>query len=192
MMAAWGITMHDLTEQKAKINPVLVGLMGSGKSSIGRRLAKHLNVALIDLDDYIVEKDGRSIPEIFEQSGESFFRQLETECLRQVLGKPAVIATGGGVVMSAPNRLLLKAHPPVIWLKARPDFLARRINGDSNRPLIACGETLADTLNKLQSLADIRYPLYQECADFTLPRGDMKKPEALNAIIVFLNHWDGA
>ena len=181
--------MHDSTEKQIVISPVLVGLMGSGKSSIGRRLAKHLNVDLIDLDSYIIEKDGRSIPEIFEQSGERFFRQLETECLRQVLGKPAVIATGGGVVMSALNRQLLKAHPPVIWLKAKPEFLARRINGDSNRPLIAGGETLADTLNKLQSLADIRYPLYKECANFTLPRGDMKKPEALNSIIVFLNRW---
>jgi len=189
MMAAWGMIMHNLTEQKAQINPVLVGLMGSGKSSIGRRLAKFLNVALIDLDHYIVEKDGRSIPDIFAQEGEAFFRRLETACLREVLGKPAVIATGGGVVMSEENRQLLNAHPPVIWLKATPRFLAGRIHGDSNRPLIADGETLDDTLKKIQALADVRYPLYQACTDFTLPRGDMKKPEALNAIIVFLNHW---
>ncbi|MDQ6997418.1 MAG: shikimate kinase [Mariprofundus sp.] len=183
--------MHDLIEQKAQINPVLVGLMGSGKSSIGRRLAKHLKLELIDLDHYIVEKDGRSIPEIFAQEGEPFFRQLETACLREVLGKPAVIATGGGVVMSEENCQLLKAHPPVIWLKASPRFLARRIHGDSNRPLLAGEQTMADTLSKLQTLADQRYPLYEACADFTLPRGDMKKPEALNAIIVFLSHWRG-
>jgi len=183
--------MHDLTEQKAQINPVLVGLMGSGKSSIGRRLAKYLNVELIDLDHYIVEKDGRSIPEIFAQEGEPFFRRLENICLREVLGKPAVIATGGGVVLSEENRLLLRAHPPVIWLKASPHFLARRIHGDSNRPLIAGDETLADTLKRIESLADERYPLYEACADFTLPRGDMKKPEALNAIMVFLTHWGG-
>jgi len=182
--------MHDLTEQKDQIYPVLIGLMGSGKSSIGRRLAKYLNVELIDLDHYIVEKDGRSIPEIFAQEGETFFRQLETACLREVLGKPAVIATGGGVVICEENRQLLKAHPPVVWLKASPHFLASRINGDSNRPLIAGDQTLADTLNKLQGLADHRYPLYEECADFTLPRGDMKKPEALNAILVFLSHWN--
>lgn len=181
--------MHNSTEKKQVISPVLVGLMGSGKSSIGRRLAKYLSVDLIDLDDYIVEKDGRSIPDIFAQDGEAFFRQLETACLREVLGRPAVIATGGGVVMCEENRKLLKAHPPVIWLKASPYFLARRINGDSNRPLIADGETLDDTLKKLQELADLRYPLYIECADFTLPRGDMKKPEALNSIILFLNHW---
>ncbi len=177
--------MQDSKEQIAQLSPVLVGLMGSGKSSIGRRLAKHLNVPLIDLDEYIVEKDGRSIPDIFEQEGEAFFRQLETEALREVLGKTAVIATGGGAVMSEENRQLLKDHPPVIWLKASPNFLAKRIDGDSNRPLIAGG----DTLQKIKDLADIRYPLYEECADYTLPRGDMKKPEALNSIIVFLTRW---
>ncbi len=181
--------MHLSTEQKSQRSPVLVGLMGSGKSSIGRRLAKYLKIPLLDLDDYIVEKDGRSIPEIFEQDGEAFFRQLETACLREVLGKDAVIATGGGVVLSEENRQLLKAHPPVVWLKASPDFLAGRIHGDRNRPLIAGGEALADTLKKIEDLADARYPLYQQCADYTLPRGDMKKPEALNAIIVFLTHW---
>ena len=177
--------MHHSTEQIAPLSPVLVGLMGSGKSSIGRRLAKYLKVPLIDLDEYIVEKDGRSIPEIFEQDGEAFFRQLETDALREVLGKAAVIATGGGAVMSEENRQLLKAHPPVIWLKASPRFLAKRIDGDSNRPLIAGG----DTLQKIKDLADMRYPLYEECADYTLPRGDMKKPEALNSIIVFLSRW---
>ncbi|MBL4775882.1 MAG: shikimate kinase [Mariprofundus sp.] len=166
----------------------MIGLMGSGKSSIGQRLAKRLGLPLIDLDDYIVSKDGRSIPDIFAQDGEAFFRQLETVCLAEVLalaevlGQAAVIATGGGVVMSAENRRILKAHPPVIWLKASPEFLAKRIDGDNNRPLIAGG----DTLKKLQDLADVRYPLYEQCTDYTLPRGDMKKPEALQSILAFL------
>lgn len=173
------------TEHDSQINPILVGLMGSGKSSIGRRLARHLNLPLIDLDDYIVEKAGRSIPQIFEQDGEAVFRQMETESLGEVLKKPAVIATGGGAVLSEENRALLKSHPPVIWLKASPEFLARRIAGDSNRPLIAGG----NTLKTLRHLAEVRYPLYQQCADFTLPRGDMKKQEAMRAIIEFLSGW---
>jgi len=175
--------MHHARERQTHISPVLVGLMGAGKSSIGRRLARCLRLPLIDLDDYIVEKDGRSIPQIFEQDGESFFRKIETAALAEVLDQDAVIATGGGIVMAEENRALLNAHPPVVWLKASPEFLAERIDGDSNRPLIASG----DTLKKLQALAAVRYPLYEECADYILPRGDMKKPEALNAILVFLN-----
>jgi len=70
-------------------------------------------------------------------------------------------------------------------LKACPEFLAQRIDGDGDRPLIAGG----DTLKKLQGLAELRYPLYEQCADYILPRGDMKKPEALNTILVFLKQW---
>ncbi|MDQ6995911.1 MAG: shikimate kinase [Mariprofundus sp.] len=168
-----------------QLSPILVGLMGSGKSSIGRRLAAYMDLPLIDLDDYIVEQAGRLIPDIFAQDGELAFRQMETNALRDVIDKHAVIATGGGIVMTDENRQLLTSHPPVIWLKARPEFLADRIDGDSNRPLIAAG----DTLKKLQRLAALRYPLYKQCADFTLPRGDMKKAEALQSIIVFLTDW---
>ncbi|MDQ6967985.1 MAG: shikimate kinase [Mariprofundaceae bacterium] len=181
--------MQHSKEAKVRISPVLVGLMGSGKSSIGRRLAPCLKVPLVDLDDYIVAKDGRSIADIFKQDGEAFFRQLETRCLREVLGQHAVIATGGGVVLLEENRQLLIAHPPVIWLHASPKFLAKRIVGDSNRPLVAGKKSLAETLKCLQELADVRYPLYEGCADYVLPRGDMRKPEALNSILVFLEQW---
>ena len=167
------------------VSPVLIGLMGSGKSSIGRRLAKTLKLKLIDLDDYIVAQAGMSIPDIFAERGEDGFRDMETAALRAVLGRSAVIASGGGVVMREENRALLKEHTPVIWLKASPEFLAERIDGDSNRPLIAEG----DTLSRLQQLAELRYPLYEECADFTLPRGDMNKPDALAAILKFLDKW---
>ncbi|OIP98658.1 MAG: shikimate kinase [Zetaproteobacteria bacterium CG2_30_46_52] len=166
-------------------SPILVGLMGCGKSSIGRKLAKHLELPLIDLDDYIVEKAGKSIPQIFAEDGEEAFRDLETAALKEVLGKQAVLATGGGAIMREENRALLKNHPPVIWLKASPEFLAHRIDGDSNRPLIAAGETLS----KLQALADVRYPLYKACADFTLPRGKMSKRKALKVILKFLRKY---
>lgn len=168
------------------VAPVLVGLMGSGKSSIGRRLARALALELIDLDEYIVEKAGMTIPEIFASQGEEGFRDLEAAALREVLGRPAVIATGGGIVMREENRLLLKAHPPVIWLKASLKFLAKRIKGDSNRPLIASG----DTRKRLRALAKIRHPLYKACADFILPRADMSKDEAMVAILDFLDTWE--
>lgn len=166
--------------------PVLVGLMGAGKSSIGRHLARFLHVPLIDLDDYIVEKAGCSIPEIFEKYGETWFRQMEGEALKEVIGQRAVIATGGGVVMAPENLDVLKQHPPVIWLKASPEFLAARIDGDSNRPLIAEG----DTLNRLRDLAAIRYPLYEACADLVIPREYMRKKEVMRVILRFLARWN--
>ncbi len=175
--------MDDQIIDNQPVSPILVGLMGSGKSSIGRRLAACLKLPMIDLDDYIVKQAGCSIPELFKQDGEAAFRRMESRALRQVIGSHAVIATGGGVVISETNRQILKQHPPVIWLKASPEFLAGRIAGDSNRPLIAAG----DTLKKLQELAAIRYPLYEQCADFILPRGDMKKTEALQAILDFIS-----
>ncbi|GAV20973.1 shikimate kinase [Mariprofundus micogutta] len=177
--------MDASTEQALPLRPILVGLMGSGKSSIGKRLAAKLDLPLIDLDEYIVEKADRSIPEIFEQDGELAFRKMETEALCEVISKPAVIATGGGAVLSETNRRILQEHSPVIWLKASPEFLARRIEGDSNRPLIAEG----DTLKKLQEQVEVRYPLYEACADFVLPRGDMKKKQVLQAILEFLGDW---
>ena len=175
-----------MTKQKhIEVYPILIGLMGSGKSSIGRRLAKRLGCPLIDLDDYIVEKAGKSIPEIFTEQGEEAFRDMESEVLREVLGQPAVIATGGGAIMREENRRLLKLHPPLIWLKASPEFLAKRIDGDTNRPLIAPGETL----KKLQQLAAVRYPIYEQCADFTLLRGELKKRKAVESILRFLAKW---
>jgi len=162
---------------------ILIGLMGSGKSSIGRRLSTHLNLPLIDLDDTIVAKAGLSIPEIFAQQGENEFRKLETEALRETIAQHAVVATGGGVVLTKENRALLKTSGvPVIWLKASPEFLANRIEGDTNRPLIASG----NTLEKLRELSEIRNPLYTECADFILPRDEMDKQQAMEVIIRFL------
>ncbi len=159
--------------------------MGSGKSSIGRRLAARLELPLIDLDDYIVDKTGNSVANIFAQFGEAEFRKIETEALREIIDRDAVIATGGGVVGSSENRALLKKNPPVIWLKASPEFLAQRIDGDAKRPLIAAGDTLA----KLRQLAHIRHPLYQACADYCLPREHMTKTEATDAIMRFLSAW---
>ncbi|MDQ6986781.1 MAG: shikimate kinase [Mariprofundaceae bacterium] len=163
-------------------HPLLIGLMGCGKSSIGRRLAKRLAMPLIDLDELIVERAGSSIPDIFAQFGEDYFRDLESKMLHEVIGKQAIIATGGGVVLREANRNLLKAHWPVIWLKAPPEFLAERITGDTNRPLIAN----QDALQKLTTLAAERYPLYAACADLLIARDDMNKDDITTLIIDFM------
>jgi len=164
--------------------PILIGLMGCGKSSIGRRLAEAMDCGLIDVDDAIVAQAGLSIPNIFAAHGEDYFRDLETAILRDALKQPAIIATGGGIVLRAENRALLQAHPPVIWLKASPKFLAARIDGDSNRPLIAEGETL----KRLRQLAKKRYPLYKQCADHVVARGTMKKKKVVASILSLISH----
>ena len=163
--------------------PVLIGLMGCGKSSIGRRLAAALGCGLVDLDDAIVQRAGMSIPELFAAFGEAHFRDLETAMLEEALNQKAIIATGGGVVLRERNRALLKGHPPVIWLKASPEFLANRIDGDRNRPLIAGG----DTLERLRQLAAERYPLYAACADHVIARDSMKKKQVVAAIRALLS-----
>jgi len=163
--------------------PVLIGLMGCGKSSIGRRLSKRLALPLIDLDEVIVAQAGMPIPEIFSRFGETAFRDMESEALANNIGQQAVLATGGGIVEREANRRLLKQHPPVIWLKAAPEFLANRIAGDANRPLIAGQDALA----RLEALAEVRYPLYDECADLVVERAEMSKDEIASLIINHLN-----
>jgi len=182
-----------MSEQNAKTNekhlprPLLIGLMGCGKSSIGRRLAARLDMPLIDLDEEIVAQAGMPIPDIFVQSGEAYFRDMESDILRQVIDRQAIIATGGGIVLREENRQLLKIHPPVIWLKAAPEFLAERIAGDPNRPLIAN----ENALQKLTELADARYPLYAACADLVVDRDDMNKDAITTLIIDFLRVFTG-
>jgi shikimate kinase len=164
---------------------ILIGLMGAGKTCIGRRLAANLELPFLDVDERIVTAAGRSIPEIFAEEGEDGFRRLETEVLKKIIGEKAVIATGGGAVLSGENRDLIRAHPPVIWLDASPATLARRIGRNSNRPLMAG----VNPLEKARELADIRNPLYAQCADFHLRTDRMSKQAAVDAILGFLSEW---
>jgi len=162
--------------------PVLIGLMGSGKSTIGASLAEALGVPFVDLDAYIVAWQGRSIPQIFAEQGEQGFRALESAALKDQLGRPCVLATGGGVVTRAENRALLRAHSPVIWLRARPEVLAARIAGDRNRPLIAG----TDTLSRLRELAEQRAPMYAACADWVLDCDTLSAEQAVARIRAWL------
>ena len=171
--------------KKSLVRPVFIGMMGSGKSSIGRRLAARLDMPLIDLDKYIEGKAGMSIPEIFAEHGEPGFRRIETEALNEVITEPAIIATGGGVVVSAENRSILKANPPVIWLKGSPEFLYKHVAGDTNRPLIAEG----NVLEKLRDLSESRKSLYEECSDLILDRDEIGRTNCVKTIIRFLKKW---
>ncbi|WP_038246738.1 shikimate kinase [Ghiorsea bivora] len=166
-------------------NIILVGLMGSGKSILGKQLASRLSLKLIDLDDEIVSQAGKSIPEIFRDEGEQSFRDMESEILAKALQteQAYIIATGGGAVLSEDNRLLMKQAGSVIWLGASPEILAKRITGDSNRPLLA----EIDPLAKMKALSIERNPLYEEVADLYVDTGKLTDEEAVAKIIHFLS-----
>lgn len=143
---------------------VLIGMMGSGKSSAGRRVARALNLGFVDLDQRIEERSGRSIREIFATGGEEEFRDLEREELRRSLEEPgsAVIAAGGGIVVLEGTRRLLGEAQEVIWLRADIDVLVERVaarRGRDHRPLID-----GDPRARLAALMVERDDLYREAA----------------------------
>ena len=162
---------------------ILVGSMGAGKSTIGRLLAARLGLHYVDLDAVIIEKAGKVIPRIFEEDGECVFRALEAESLQVSCldGAAKVLATGGGVIMSAPNRERMKQAGDVIWLDAPPEVLAKRIAGDKNRPLLKG----VDVLAKAKELDRQRRKYYEMSADFRIDTSLMSAQQAVEAIVAF-------
>ncbi len=142
---------------------VLVGMMGVGKSSVGRTLASRLDRRLYDSDEMIERSTGRTVREIWETDGEPFFRALETEALRSALAEsePAVIAAAGGIVLSPENRRRLATDDAcVVWLLAGIDVLLERVDNGMHRPLLD-----DDPEGGLRSMFEQREHLYREVAD---------------------------
>ncbi len=147
---------------------VLVGLMGSGKTTVGRRLAARLDRDFIDADEALVEITDRSVAEIFASDGEEGFRAIEADVLEELLEhhRPAVIASGGGVVLRPDSRRRLKApEVTVVWLDAGAAFLASRVEHKEHRPLLGGDEAPRAVLERLHAE---RAPLYAEVADITV------------------------
>lgn len=143
---------------------VLVGMMGAGKSTVGRRLATRLALNFVDADTEIEAAAGMSIPDIFATHGEQSFRDGEVRVIARLLeGAPCVIATGGGAWMRADTRERIRARGVSVWLKAEPDVLLRRVKRRSDRPLLQT----ADPAATIEKLVAERYPVYAE-ADLTL------------------------
>lgn len=149
-------------------NIFLVGLMGAGKTSVGRMLARRLDMEFFDADTEIERITGVKIPVIFEIEGESGFRAREEKMIEHLSGMQGIVlATGGGAVISDTNRQFLKSRGRVIYLRATPEDLWRRTRRDRNRPLLQT----ADPLGKLRILHDQRDPLYREVADLIVDTG---------------------
>lgn len=146
----------------------LVGLPGSGKSTVGRQLARRLQLPFFDSDHVIEEQLGCSIREYFEREGEDRFRDVEESVIDQLTrNQQGVLSTGGGVVLRAVNRQHLRERCQVVYLNSSPDELFRRLRHDVNRPLLQ----VADPLSRLRDLYVLRDPLYRETAHFTIETG---------------------
>jgi shikimate kinase len=140
---------------------------GSGKSTVGRHVARHLGLPFVDTDHLIEQRIGCSIREYFELHGEPAFRDVEAQVIDEatLVGQPRVIATGGGAVLRERNRQLLNERGTVIYLRCAPEDLARRLRSDAHRPLLQGG---GDTLIRLRTLFAERDPLYRRSADFII------------------------
>lgn len=149
-------------------NLILVGMMGSGKTTMGRILAKHLDKIFVDSDEEIQLRTGVTIPHIFDVEGESGFRLRETAALDALVKRDGlVLATGGGAVLAAENRVMLRENGIVIYLKAGVHDLWLRTRNDRSRPLLQTGNLHA----KLSELLSQRDGLYQQVADIVIPTG---------------------
>ena len=177
---------EDLAERLAGRPLVLVGMMGAGKTTVGRRLAARLNRHFLDSDEEIEKAAQMTIPEIFEQRGEPEFRAGETRVIARVLkDEGVVLATGGGAFVNPETRALVKAEAISVWLKAEVDILFERVSRRSNRPLLKTANPRAT----LEKLIEDRYPIYAE-ADVTVVSRDVPQEvvagDVVDAILAYL------
>ncbi len=161
-------------------NLVLIGFMGSGKTSVGLKLSYRLRIPVEDTDKLIERREGRSISDIFAAEGEAFFRRLETELLRELLEKDyiRIYSVGGGTVVCPENRELLGQLGKVVYLRVRPETVYERLKGDTTRPLLQC----EDPLRRITELMESRREAYESCADLVLDTDDLDMEEILKKI----------
>lgn len=164
---------------------VLVGMMGVGKSTIGRRMAARLKLPFVDADTEIEAAAGMTIPEIFERHGEPHFRDGEARVIARLLeGPPGVLATGGGAYMRAETRERIHARAVAVWLKADADVILRRIKRRADRPLLQTEDPAAT----IRRLIDERYPVYQD-ADLTVLSRDEPHEKVVGECVAALHAY---
>jgi shikimate kinase len=164
----------------------LIGLMGSGKTTIGLHLAKKLDVPFVDSDKVIEEQAGYAISEIFQRDGEQFFRKVEAKTISEILGRNeiCVLATGGGAFMNEETRKIIKEKSISVWLNASLNILIERLEHNNTRPLLAN----VDKKQMLQKLMDERYPIYAQ-ADIIVDTDVNSRTIVGNEIMMKLETW---
>lgn len=166
---------------------VLVGLMGAGKTTIGRRLAAKLDLDFIDADHEIELAAGKTIPEIFADHGETYFREGERKVIARLLnGGPMILATGGGAFMNEETRETIHKAGIAVWLKADLPLLMKRVKKRGNRPLLRT----EDPEKVMRKLIEERYPVYSK-ADVTVESRDVAHSTIVGDVIKALAQWPG-
>lgn len=177
-----GVRIVDLLGSRSV---VLVGMMGAGKTSVGKRLAGRLGLTFVDADTAIEEAAKKTVTEIFAEHGEDYFRQGERRVIARLLREPRqIIATGGGAFMNAETRAAIRAAGLSIWLKADWELLFERVRRRPTRPLLQN----ADPEGTLKALVDARYPVYAE-ADLTVQSVDVPHEAMVDAVMAALEAW---
>ena len=171
-----------------KNNIILIGFMGCGKSTVGKRLAKDYGIEFLDTDAWIEEREQVAISEIFANKGEPYFRQLETNCLEVLLEESAidssksterkVVSVGGGLPMKEENRQLLKKWGTVIYLKATEETIYNRLKTDTTRPLLQG----YNPKQKIQKLMEQREEIYCQASDYIVEVDDKKVADIIEEI----------
>ncbi len=173
------MAMEKALYQNLKQNIVLIGIMGSGKSTVGKKLAEEKKLKLVDLDAEIEENAGMSIKEIFSQKGEAAFRELEAKCLeRHFLDTQTVFATGGGIILDEENRRIISQMGTVIWLNISANQAHERTVGDITRPILE----KPNRKEILEKVLENRKPIYQALCDFEINAGEKSIEEVMAEI----------
>ena len=178
----------ELVRERLGERPVvLVGLMGAGKTSVGRRLADKLGIPFVDADHEIEAAAGKPIKEIFADHGEPYFREGERRVIQRLIGNGAqVLATGGGAYMTDETRARIQEHGISVWLRAALPLLMKRVAKRQDRPLLQADNPEA----VMRDLMDKRYPVYA-LADVTVESRDVQHGQMVNDVIRALAQWDG-
>ncbi len=163
---------------------ILVGMMGAGKTTVGRSLARRLGWTHFDSDAQVMERTGRSVPELMAEQGEAAFRAEESRVLADALSgdEPVVVSAAGGVVLSEDNRALLARSGTVVWLRADPHLLVQRVGRGQGRPLLG-----NDPPRRMVELYEVRRPLYESCAEVVVDVDGRSPDEVVDAIVASLS-----
>ena len=167
---------------------LLVGMMGTGKSTVAGLLASALGYGLVDTDGLVEARAGRTVAEIFSQEGEQHFRSAEAHAVAELgeMEGPVVVSVGGGAVLAAANRQAMRALGTVVWLRARPATLAERVGAGHGRPLLSTGSDESSGATAphevLVRLDDERRALYEEVADLVVDVDDLSAPQVARRV----------
>ncbi len=165
------------------MNIYLIGFRGSGKTTLGKILAKELKKDFVDIDKLIEKRESKSIAEIFKEKGEEYFRKVETTILKEVASNDnQIVSTGGGIVISEENRKIIQENGISIYLTADTETTYKRIKFDNNRPQL----TDKDPIEEIKFLIEKRKPLYEKLANYTIDTSKFKIEECVKKIKEFI------